>query len=78
MVSETPSLIDPFHRALYSALMEQIHRRVERITQGDVNNFEDYKQQVGYIQGLNAALDECQEIEKDLYSSKPREDSELS
>lgn len=71
-MTDTP-ILDQFHRALYKALMDTIQSRVERLTKGDVDNFEDYKEQVGYIKALNHALDLAQDIESDMYGKKPGE-----
>lgn len=70
------SVIDPFHRSLHSALMEELHKRVDSIASGAAKNFEDYKEKIGYIKALNDSLDKCKEIETEMYGLKPGEDQE--
>lgn len=70
MSVDTSHLIDPFHREVYKALWEEIQSRSEGIVLGKVNNYEDYKEKVGYIKALNDSLERCHEIEIGMYGSK--------
>jgi hypothetical protein len=60
-------IVDPFHKALARALHEEISSRIEGLVTGKVNNFEDYKEKIGYLRGLSDSLERCQAIEADMY-----------
>ena len=67
----TPPLIDPFHRIFYKTLTEEVYNRSVVLLSGSAPNFEEYKYQIGYINGLNSALGVAESIEKNMYGAKP-------
>lgn len=58
---------DPFHRSLYRLLTEKIDERMAHIAGGSATSFDQYQNQVGYLQALNDVLGYCEEIEKERY-----------
>ena len=70
MTSDTSGIIDPFHKAVHRVIYDEIQNRVEGVATGQVNNFEDYKEKVGYIRALSDVIERCKEIEVGMYGSK--------
>ena len=66
-----PSIIDPFHRALYEALAPDIDNRMISLASGSAGTFEAYKAQASYIQALNDVLERCRAIELEIYGKRP-------
>ena len=54
-----------FHRLLRAKITEVIDARSQQIGGGACKDFSHYKLEVGFIAGLNAALDMARELEKD-------------
>ena len=65
-----PDINDQFHRALYRVLTEKIDERMAHIAGGSAQSFDQYQNQVGYLQALNDVLGYCEEIEKARYGEK--------
>jgi hypothetical protein len=80
-MSPTPSIIDPFHRSIYTVVSEAIDKRMValaggsavRTTNDEVSTAEKYAAQVSYLQAMNDVLEWCMEIENDRYGKKPGE-----
>ena len=62
-----PDIQDPFHRALFRVLEGKMDERMALVASGNAANYEDYRQQVGYLQALNDVLGFCEDIEKERY-----------
>lgn len=58
---------DPFHRALYRLISEKIDERMAQMAAGNAADYEEYRQQVGYLQAFADVLGFCDEIEKERY-----------
>lgn len=70
-MSQSPSIIDPFHRNLHNVISEEIDKRKESLAIGSANDYTSYMKQVGYLEALNSVLERCREIEKDRYDPRP-------
>lgn len=70
-MSAPPSIIDPFHRALFAVLAPSIDDRMISLAEGSAKNFEEYKYQTGMIQAFNEVLAKCREIEVEMYGARP-------
>ena len=68
-----PDINDQFHRALYRVLTEKIDDRMSQLAAGSAVTFDDYKNQVGYLQALNDVMGYCEEIEKARYGDPEKE-----
>lgn len=74
-----PSIIDPFHRALYQLLAEEIERRTVSLVEGGAARImgdektvgEKYAEATSYIQALNYVLDVCKRIEDQRHGKRP-------
>ena len=75
-MSAPPSIIDPFHRALFGVLAPDIDNRMISLAQGSAGSYEDYKAQASYIQALNDVLGKCREIEIEIYGASKGADQE--
>lgn len=54
-----------FHNLLEARVREIIAKETVEITGGLLPDFPSYRQAVGYINGLNAALQLCEQIEEE-------------
>lgn len=67
----TPTTIsDRFHRALYERLAPSVDERMIKLATGSAANYEQYQNQVGFIEAMNSVLRICREIEADMYGRK--------
>jgi hypothetical protein len=55
-----------FHRVLRARISEVLVARSNDIASGVCKTLEHYKEEVGYMKGLKAALDIADDIEKDM------------
>ncbi len=55
---------------LVARIIEEEGRRALHLVQGSAASFEDYRNRVGFIQGLNHARTLCEDVERDLYGKK--------
>ena len=77
-----PDLIDPFHRELYKRLQIEYQDRAAALARGNANQnvgeiattAEKYAAQVAYIRALQDVLDVCEELERDRYGARKRDD----
>jgi hypothetical protein len=71
---DIPSIIDPFHKSLYVVIIDEIQKRSETLASGLAKSHEDYREKVGYLNGLKDALRMCHQVEETTYGSKGREE----
>ena len=78
-------IIDPFYRALYKQLTEDMENRVNALahgsafrTRGDSEASSDpqsvkekYARSVGYLEGVEAVLTTCRDIQARMYGGNP-------
>ena len=55
-----------FHSLLEERVKEAIAANMDAICGGQPKDFPTYREQVGYIRGLNDALTLCDQLEEDL------------
>ena len=72
-MSGNASIVDPFHRAIYDVVANDIDKRMVSLAEGSCGDYSSYKYQTGYIQALNDVLGKCKEIELERYGSRPGE-----
>lgn len=60
-------------RKLAQMIEEERDRRTGALVAGPAETYEDYKQRVGFIQGLSKAFELCGEVEQELYGKEARE-----
>ena len=72
-MSNGASIVDPFHRAVYDVLANNIDKRMVSLAEGSCGDFASYKYQTGYIQALNDVLAKCKELELERYGNRPGE-----
>ena len=73
-----PSLIDPFHRALYAMVTRAIEDRVTDLASGSAAVLKDssqtvaekYAAKVAYLMALKDVLAWCEELEADMYGKR--------
>lgn len=79
-LSDTPDLQDPFHRALYNKLAGEIQKRMVNLASGSLlgltpemgrTTADKYAEEVGYMKGLQDALDVAEEIAKERFGERP-------
>ena len=70
-MSSPSSIIDPFYRAVYTALADEIDSRMVNLASGTAVDYPSYRHQVGYIEALKAVLSKCSEIELERYGTRP-------
>lgn len=71
---DIPSIIDPFHKSLYVIINDEIQKRSDTLASGLAKSHEDYKEKVGYLNGLKDALKMCRQVEDTTYGSKGRDE----
>ena len=55
-----------FHSLLEERVREAIEANIAALAGGQPKDFHTYREQVGYIRGLNDALTLCDQLEEDL------------
>lgn len=58
--------MDLFERLLREKIALMIDMRVEAVTLTGATSFEEYKQQLGYLDALRHILEACDEINNDM------------
>lgn len=58
-----------FHALLEQKINEEIGAKVASVANGSAADYAEYKFWVGYVRGLNAALNLCDEIEREADGS---------
>ncbi len=53
-------------RNLLGRLREEEMRIIEAITSGYIDSLSDYREKIGYIKALRFAMNQCEDIERDL------------
>jgi len=54
-----------FGSLLKQRIVDTINARAESLALGAAQNYESYRQNVGFIEGLKEVLNICEELEKD-------------
>lgn len=55
-----------FHRILRARVTEVLVTRSNEMAEGKCKSLEHYREEVGFIEGLKAALALCEDIERDM------------
>lgn len=55
---------------LSARLIEEQDRRGKSVINGAPETFDDYKEQVGFLRGLQFAIQRCDDVETDLRKGK--------
>ena len=55
-----------FHALLEKKIGEEMQNRAASLASGAASDYPNYRESVGYINGLNDALKLCDDIEQDL------------
>jgi hypothetical protein len=66
-------IVDPFNAALHRKVMATINSRMVSLARGSAGSHEEYQRQVGFMEGLQSALDLAMEIEHARYGDPPKE-----
>ena len=72
-MSDSASIVDPFHRDIHAAVAQDIENRMISLAEGSAPDYGAYRYQTGYIQALNAVLEKCRELELERYGKRPGE-----
>jgi hypothetical protein len=59
-------------RKLAQMIEEERDRRTGNLVTGPAETLEEYKQRLGYIQGLTAARELCERVEVELYGKEAK------
>lgn len=54
-----------FSRRLKAKLAQMIEDRAMSLARGDAHTFEIYRHQVGFVEGLQASINICEDLEKE-------------
>lgn len=63
-------IIDPFHRALRSVVLEKIEQRVDELVTASAKDYSDYCGQVSYIKAFKDILSIAYDLEMQIYGGK--------
>lgn len=55
-----------FHNLLEEKILQEVDNRSKSIASGGASDYPHYRENVGYITGLQAALALCEEIEREF------------
>ena len=59
--------VSRFHAALREQITDHMKGHIDGLIAGRISDYSAYRECVGYLRGLNAALELAAEIEKSLY-----------
>jgi hypothetical protein len=66
-------IVDPFNAALHRKVMEALDARMVTLARGSAKDHGEYLRQVGYMEGLQDALELAMEIEHAKYGDPPKD-----
>ena len=77
-------IVDPFFRALHARLTTDLDNRVGGLANGTAKVTdnstetvaEKYAEQVAHIAAIRLVLDTCEELQRDMYGPKGRDDNQ--